>query len=151
MAICCFTGHKLVHSGKREHVCKECGKSFALRGNLTVHTRLHTGEQPYHCTLCPKKFYDSNGLRRHRIFHERRKGSAEGTSTTNKTNFVANQAEYTVNANNTEEIHNLFNDIIETRLTTETGDVPLNATDGVTDQQTQYLDCIIFSPNQLNF
>lgn len=50
----------------------DCGKSFALRGNLTVHKRLHTGETPYHCTVCPRKFYDSNGLKRHRQIHDRK-------------------------------------------------------------------------------
>lgn len=34
--------------------------------------RLHTGETPYHCNICPKKFYDSNGLKKHRIVHERK-------------------------------------------------------------------------------
>lgn len=67
-----FLGHKLVHSGIKQHTCLACGKSFALRGNLTVHMRLHTGETPYHCNVCPKKFYDSNGLKRHRSIHERK-------------------------------------------------------------------------------
>lgn len=34
--------------------------------------RLHTGETPYHCNICPKKFYDSNGLRKHRLVHQRK-------------------------------------------------------------------------------
>lgn len=40
--------------------------------------RVHTGETPYHCTICPKKFYDSNGLKRHRLVHERRNERIEG-------------------------------------------------------------------------
>lgn len=34
--------------------------------------RLHTGETPYHCNICPKKFYDSNGLKKHRLVHQRK-------------------------------------------------------------------------------
>lgn len=69
--------HKLSHTGEKKHVCAECGKSFSIRSNLTVHMRVHTGETPYHCSLCPKKFYDSNGLKRHRLVHERRDEKVE--------------------------------------------------------------------------
>lgn len=95
-------------------MCLICGKSFALRGNLTVHSRLHTGETPYHCPYCAKKFYDSNGLRRHRALHEYRNDPIDLAI---KNAMDASQFDSNELQNDSDEIvYNLLNQIIEAEL-----------------------------------
>nr|KAF6398402.1 hypothetical protein HJG63_020979 [Rousettus aegyptiacus] len=56
-----------ITTGKRRHVCHECGKSFAQSSGLTKHRRIHTGEKPYECEECGKSFIGSSAL----IIHQR--------------------------------------------------------------------------------
>ncbi|EDV93761.1 zinc finger protein 558 [Drosophila grimshawi] len=41
------------------YVCDQCGASFRVRCNLTIHMLRHTRTKNYTCPECPKKFYDS--------------------------------------------------------------------------------------------
>lgn len=41
------------------HVCDQCGASFRVRCNLTIHMLRHTRTKNYPCPECPKKFYDA--------------------------------------------------------------------------------------------
>lgn len=41
------------------HVCDQCGASFRVRCNLTIHMLRHTQTKNYKCPECPKQFYDA--------------------------------------------------------------------------------------------
>ncbi|XP_060648637.1 zinc finger protein 236 [Drosophila nasuta] len=41
------------------HVCDQCGASFRVRCNLTIHMLRHTRTKNYPCPECPKQFYDA--------------------------------------------------------------------------------------------
>ena len=49
-------------SGKKNHKCSTCGKTFRHSGNLRVHDRIHTGIKPYVCDECGKSFINVSGL-----------------------------------------------------------------------------------------
>ena len=50
-----LTQHLLVHNEKK-FKCEECGRLFKLKGHLNNHRRLHTGEKPYECDICEQSF-----------------------------------------------------------------------------------------------
>lgn len=53
------------HTKQCEYPCKECGKPFKLRGDLTTHTRLHHRELPVNCHICGKEMRNSHSLYMH--------------------------------------------------------------------------------------
>jgi KRAB domain-containing zinc finger protein len=57
--------HFLRH-GPKNHVCSECGKSFAMKDYLEAHMRSHTGEKTYPCKICGQSF----GSTFSRTYHE---------------------------------------------------------------------------------
>ncbi|KAH8409777.1 hypothetical protein KR222_007139, partial [Zaprionus bogoriensis] len=41
------------------HVCDQCGASFRVKCNLTIHMLRHTRTKNFQCPECPKLFYDA--------------------------------------------------------------------------------------------
>ncbi|XP_012498412.1 PREDICTED: zinc finger protein 42 homolog [Propithecus coquereli] len=61
----------LVAHAPRDHVCAECGKSFAESSKLKRHFLVHSGEKPFQCTFegCGKRFSLDFNLRTHVRIH----------------------------------------------------------------------------------
>ncbi|XP_049623730.1 histone-lysine N-methyltransferase PRDM9-like [Suncus etruscus] len=64
-----LTTHERTHTGEKPHVCRECGRGFSRRSNLITHQRTHTGEKPHFCRECGQGFTDRSTLITHKRTH----------------------------------------------------------------------------------
>ncbi|XP_034484982.1 zinc finger protein 184 isoform X2 [Drosophila innubila] len=76
------------------HVCDQCGASFRVRCNLTIHMLRHTHTKNYECPECPKKFYDAYMRNMH--IRVRHKGELP---------FVCNYCPQAFSSSNTRYLH----------------------------------------------
>ncbi|KAK7085140.1 hypothetical protein SK128_000585 [Halocaridina rubra] len=65
--------HNLTHSGKKEHICDVCGRSFYQKCDVVCHMRTHTGERPFVCKVCNRSFGHRAHLYAHIRTHSRKR------------------------------------------------------------------------------
>ncbi|TKC46005.1 hypothetical protein EI555_012547 [Monodon monoceros] len=56
-------------TGENPFACKDCGKAFCYRLNLSQHMKIHTGEKPYEYSERAKAFSPKLHLTEHRWIH----------------------------------------------------------------------------------
>ncbi|KAK5859631.1 hypothetical protein PBY51_021174 [Eleginops maclovinus] len=56
-------------TGRLQHACRFCGKTFSSDSSLQIHLRSHTGERPYQCPVCLSRFTTRGNLKVHFLRH----------------------------------------------------------------------------------
>jgi len=58
-----------VHAKEKNHVCSNCGKTFATKTCLNAHMYVHSNERPFHCEICGQSFKQKLTLNAHLTTH----------------------------------------------------------------------------------
>ena len=69
----------VVHSKEKNHVCSNCGKTFATKQCLDAHMYIHSNERPFHCEICGQSFKKKLTLNAHLTVHSSEKCFTCGT------------------------------------------------------------------------
>ena len=59
-----------VPKDNKKFQCKNCDKSFVLKGGLKRHENIHMQNNPYRCVICSKAFSNISDLKRHELIHK---------------------------------------------------------------------------------
>ena len=61
--------HEFIHSGCKQHACKNCGKPFTVTGDLKMHEFIHSGYKQHTYKNCCKPFAVTGDLKMHECIH----------------------------------------------------------------------------------
>ncbi|KAL3273275.1 hypothetical protein HHI36_014729 [Cryptolaemus montrouzieri] len=62
-----LNSHIAIHTKNKPYICSNCGKSFAIKSELTIHKKIHSDQ--YQCNICFKTFVVPSKLQRHLRTH----------------------------------------------------------------------------------
>ncbi|XP_076286875.1 uncharacterized protein LOC143212215 isoform X3 [Lasioglossum baleicum] len=122
--------HRKTHGVSGPYICETCGKSFVVKHYYLMHLTTHastTGDDtdcqdplPYKCDLCHKAFSVKQYLTTHKLRHRSKNSNNSGQ------NSVNGQQQQTQQANTTDNINLVSNDVANTETLNDNNGQPDN-------------------------